>query len=123
MGGKPVRAIDIDDGVYKTFQNNIEINGLNKDDFEVLAADVLKDKNMMAGKVKKYDVVIANIVADVIITLSYTVSEFLKEKGIFIVSGIINERADEVREKLIDNGFKIICENTLDGWTEFELTK
>jgi ribosomal protein L11 methyltransferase len=77
----------------------------------------------MAGKVKKYDVVIANIVADVIIALSYTVSEFLKEKGIFIVSGIINERADEVREKLIDNGFKIICENTLDGWTEFELTK
>ena len=49
--------------------------------------------------------------------------KILHGKGIFIVSGIINERAEEVKGKLLENGFKIVCENTLDGWTELELTK
>jgi len=63
-----------------------------------------------------YEVVVANIVADIIIRLAPDVGEFLGENGVFIVSGIIEERANEVIEALTAAGYVIVDESYENGW-------
>ena len=65
----------------------------------------------------KADIVVANIVADVIIALSKYAKDFMKEDGIFICSGIIKERTDEVKKALEDAGFEIIKVRTEGEWS------
>ena len=57
---------------------------------------------------KKYDMAFANIVADIVIPLSAMVPDFIRDKGIFICSGIISERLNDVTEALNKNGFEIL---------------
>ena len=66
-----------------------------------------------------FDVVVANILADVIIPLSGMIRPFLKPDGIFISSGILASRGDDVRKALTANHFTIIEENTLGEWISF----
>ena len=66
-----------------------------------------------------YDVIVANIVADVIIALAPQVGRLLKEGGIFLCSGIIDDRADEVREKLIEAGWTIEETRSSEGWFSY----
>ncbi len=57
---------------------------------------------------RKYDIVVANILADVIIPLSTMIREYMTESGVFIASGISENKADAVKEALAENGFEII---------------
>ena len=63
--------------------------------------------------------IVANIVADVIIALSTQVQRFLRPGGVFLCSGIIDDRAAEVKGKLIDAGWEIREENTSEGWYSY----
>ena len=63
-----------------------------------------------------YKLVFANIVADVIISLSPLARGFMAEDGVFICSGIIDERVDEVKASLIKNGFEIVSHTQEDEW-------
>ena len=65
---------------------------------------------------KKYDVVAANIVASVIIELSAIVPKLIKKDGVFIMSGIIAERLDEVLCALDKNGFEVLEVKAGDDW-------
>lgn len=58
-------------------------------------------------KYVKYDIVVANILADVIIPLSEVIRPYIKENGYYITSGIIDEKEEAVKEALVANGFKI----------------
>ena len=73
-------------------------------------------KNAFRCKIKQYDIVTANIVADIIIRLAPDVGEYLAENGVFIVSGIIEERADEVLTALDAAGYKVEDERFENGW-------
>ena len=59
---------------------------------------------------------LANIVADVIISLSAFARQFMAEDGVFICSGIIDNRADEVRAALVKNGFEILSHSSEEEW-------
>jgi ribosomal protein L11 methyltransferase len=63
-----------------------------------------------------FNIVVANIVADAIISMHGLVKTFLKENGVFIASGIITERACDVVTALTENGFQILDESEKDGW-------
>ena len=63
-----------------------------------------------------YDLVLANIVADVIIPLCAKVRAFMNDGGVFICSGIIDGREDEVRSVLEQNGFEMISSGHIDNW-------
>ena len=65
---------------------------------------------------KRYDVVVANIVADIIIRLAPDAGDYMKPDGCFIVSGIIEERAAEVVDALTANGFHIVKDAHENGW-------
>ena len=68
---------------------------------------------------QKYALVLANIVADVIKALASTVRPLVKEGGIFLCSGIIDDRAEEVAQRLRDNGWTIAEARSSEGWFSY----
>ena len=66
-----------------------------------------------------YDMVVANIVADVIMGLSGSVRDFLKPGGLFLCSGIIDDRAEGVLQKLKSDGWDVIEQRSSEGWFSY----
>ncbi len=115
LGAQSAFGVDIDELAVRTANENAAVNRV-EDKFTAIAGDLV-DK--VDGK---YDIVVANIVADAIIALSASVSEFMKEDSVYIVSGIIDTRADDVKNAVGDR-FEIIEENTYRGWYCFVLKR
>ena len=97
-------------------RENAAINQIFADRFTAVTGDVIGDKAMMESLKGHYDVVLANIVADVIIPLSRVVPEFLQEDSIFICSGILNTRLPEVLDALEKNGLQILSTEQQEDW-------
>ncbi len=116
LGAKSAIGVDIDAQSVKTAITNAEINGVS-DKTEFIVGD-LADK--ISGK---YDIVCANIVADVVIRLFDNVADFMKDDGILIVSGIIDMRASEVEAAAIAHGFTISESLMREEWHAYVLTK
>ena len=120
IGAKDATAVDIDPMAVETAYSNLELNGLPRDIYHGYDGDITTDEKLMAKlSEKKYDIVLANIVADVIINLSCYVKAFMKDSSTFICSGIIIERKDEVRAALEEAGLEIIEERTMGEWAAF----
>ena len=113
LGAESAFGVDIDEMAVRTANENAEVNKV-ADRFTAIAGDLV-DK--VDGK---YDIVVANIVADAIISLSAHVSAFMKDDAVYIVSGIIDTRANDVINAVKDS-FEIVEENTLGGWYCFVL--
>lgn len=116
LGAKNAVGVDIDPQSVKTAISNSEINGV-AEKCEFLVGD-LADK--VSGK---YNVLCANIVADVIIRLFDNAADFMTEDGVFIVSGIIDIRAAEVEKSAIEHGFKIVKNLVREEWHAYMLVK
>ena len=121
LGAKHAIAVDIDpkavDGAYET----AELNGIGRDQYLVRAGDVLTDKSLANELAQqRYELVLANIVADVIIPLSAQVPNLLAEGGTFLCSGIIDTRAHEVEAALKKNGLAITRKREKNGWVALE---
>lgn len=108
MGAESAVGVDIDDVAVRTAKENAEINNV-ADRFTAICGS-FTDK--VTGK---YDIVLANIVADAIMFLSKGVKDFMKDDAVYIMSGIIDTRAEEVKES-IGKDFDIIEEHLEKGW-------
>ncbi len=113
LGAESAFGVDIDEVAVRTANENAVLNHVG-DRFSAIAGDLV-DK--VQGK---YDIVVANIVADAIIALSASVKAFMKPDSVYIVSGIIDTRADDVRNAVRDS-FEIAEEITMGGWYCFVL--
>ena len=113
LGAKSAFGVDIDEMAVRTANENAQINHVD-DRFYAIAGDLV-DK--VSGS---YKIVVANIVADAIIALSASVSNFMTEDSVYIISGIIDTRAEEVKDAVSKN-FEIIEEVTNGGWYCFTL--
>ena len=113
LGASSATSCDIDPGAARCTLENAKLNNIEDSRFEIHIGDIFEGEFLQD---KKYDVVMANIVADVIINLGAIIKKHLNKNGIFIASGIIDERVEEVRKSLDKNGFKIKKENSMDGW-------
>lgn len=120
LGAKHAVGTDIDPAALIATHENMEVNGITKEQFEAFAGNIIAEKEVQE-KVgfQKYDIVAANILADVIIPLSGEIRQHMKPNGLFITSGIIDMKRDEVYEALIQNGFEIVEENTMGDWVSF----
>ena len=120
LGAKNAVATDIDPAALTATYENVEVNGLTKEQFTVYAGNIIEDKELQ-DKVgyEKYDIVVANILADVIIPLSGEIRQHMKPDGLFISSGIIDMKKAEVEEALLKNGFEIIEVNEMGDWVSF----
>jgi len=116
LGASDCTAVDIDPNAVDVAYANLELNGLDSARYHVSSGDIIESAEVRA-RFKKYDIVAANIVADVIIALSPYVRNFMKDDAVFICSGIINERADEVKAALAAAGLTVVKEKKSDEWT------
>ena len=119
LGAKEAFACDIDEKCVDVAYENAALNGVGRDRYTVRWGDVLTDKALQAEFGGGYDMVVANIVADVIMGLSGKVRPFLKEGGLFLCSGIIDDRAEEVFTKLRAEGWTVIEQHDSEGWYSF----
>ncbi len=113
LGAKSAFGVDIDKLAVKTAIENAKENGFGSPVFDAVNGN-LSDK--VSGK---YNVIVANIVADIIMQFNEEVSEFLEDGGIYITGGIIDIRKDEVVRSFEQNGFEIIANYEEKGWNVF----
>jgi len=121
-GAEHVTAVDIDEAAVKTAGENMERNGFTA--YTTHCGNVLGDEALAASLGEdKYDVIAANIVADVLIAMTPLFDRWLKADGKLIVSGIIGSRADDVRNALEAGGFTV-CECRQDNdWVAYCLQR
>ena len=118
LGAKRVYGIDIDELAVQASKENLELNGISSDCYDIVKGDVIGDKEFAksVAKIGQYDIVVANILADVIIPLSAVIRPFMKENAVFITSGIINTKEEAVKQALIENGFEIVDISYMGEW-------
>ena len=119
LGAESAFACDIDETCVDVAYENAALNGIGKDRYTVRWGDVLTDAALRQEMGAGYDIVVANIVADVIMGLSPHVRPFLKPGGLFLCSGIIDDRAAEVLEKLKADGWDVFEQRSSEGWFSY----
>lgn len=120
LGASEAVATDIDVHAVATAVENAKVNHIPMDKYTVFCGDVISDAAFRQSLgMYKYDMVVANILADVIIPLSAVIKENMRSDGLFISSGIINTKEAEVKEALINNGFKILEVTKSGEWVSF----
>ncbi len=117
LGAQEAVAVDIDPNAVDTAYENAAMNGVTDEHYHVFSGNVVTDADVQAeiGKYE-YEVVAANIVADVIIGLAPKAREYMKKDGVFITSGIIADREADVKEALLENGFEIVSIARRKDW-------
>lgn len=117
MGVSHVVAVDIDENSARIAKENFELNIDDDSKYNVMFGNILNDQDFY-DKVcaKKYNLIAANIVADVIIWMAPVFKKVLHEKGFLITSGIIAERAKEVTDALEENDLKIVKFTESSDW-------
>ena len=118
LGADDIAAVDIDAHAVEVAAENAKKNGIDPGTIKLCAGNVLEDAGLRA-EIGKYDIVLANILADVIIPLNKVVKDNVKPDSIYIVSGIIDEMEEAVRDSLIENGFEILETTYSDEWVSF----
>lgn len=108
LGAKKVTGIDLDEVAVSAARENVNFNGLTNVD--IIHGDLV---DVVKGQA---NIIIANIIADIVIHLSEIIKPLLKENGLFIASGIINERKNDVVEALVHNGLNVVEVKELGEW-------
>ncbi len=122
LGASFVHGMDIDEIAVSASIENAKVNKISEDKFVFTCGNLLdgtgNDVNsaLEINKGQKYNIVVANILADVIIPLSGVIEPLLEKDGVFITSGIINIKEDAVKEAMLSNGFEILDVVHMNDW-------
>ena len=109
FGAKYSVGTDLDPCAIEATYENMEVNGISKEMYEVMIGNVIDDKDVQ-DKVGygKYDIVVANILADVLVALTPVIVDQLKDGGIYITSGIIDDKEETVVEAVKAAGLEVL---------------
>lgn len=119
LGAAHATAIDIDEVAVKVAAENMEVNHIPASQYTLFDGDLITNSFLKVKAGTNHDIVVANILADVIIPLTGVIRPHLKKGGLYITSGIINTKEEEVREALIANGFEILGVEYMKEWCCF----
>ena len=119
LGAAHATAIDIDEVAVKVAAENMEVNHIPASQYTLFDGDLITNSFLKVKAGTGHDIVVANILADVIIPLTGVIRPHLKKGGLYITSGIINTKEEEVREALIANGFEILGVEYMKEWCCF----
>lgn len=123
-GAASAFCLDIDENAVKGTLENAALNNLETSRIEAVCGNILEDTQMLHSlHPQRFDIAVANILADVIIELSDHIRPFIRENGLFISSGILAEKAEDVETALTKNHFKILEKNVLGEWVCFVAKK
>ncbi len=123
LGAKEAYAVDIEENATRIATGNAAENHLNPDSYTISCGNVISDTALVEKIGGGYDVITANIVADVIKAMAPLFPKFLRDNGILILSGIITERADEVLETVTACDFTVLEKKEASGWCAVKLQK
>lgn len=118
LGASYVFGTELDENAFEAIYSNMENNNIDKADFELVCGNIIDDELIKdkAGY-DKYDICVANILAPVIILLQKDIARHIKKGGVFITSGIIDTKMEEVKKALEENeNFEISEINKLGEW-------
>ena len=118
LGAKSVCAYDIDPVAVKVARENARDNGC--ENITVGESDLLLGVDLARGK---YDLCVANIVADIIIRMLPDIDKYVKPEAPIILSGIIAPRADEVKEAIANCGYHVVRETFENDWVGIMIKK
>ena len=118
LGGRHALACDIEENAMRVTAENMDKNHLDGQRYATRCGDLLADEGLRAEFAEKgpYDVILANIVADVLIAMSQYLPGWMAQDGHLILSGIIDTRAEEVRQAFKAVNMVIVNEIARDGW-------
>ena len=124
FGAKHSVGTDLDPCAIDATHENMEVNGIRKDQYEVMIGNIIDDKEVQ-DKVgyEKYDIVVANLLADVLIPLTPVILHQLKAGGIYITSGIIDVKEEVVVEAVKASGLEVLEVNHQGEWVSVTARK
>mgnify|MGYP000072161373 FL=1 len=111
-----LKAVDLDKLAVDVSRENFALNNL-ENRIEV------EEASLLTKETKKYDVIVANILAHIIELMLEDAYKLLEDGGYFITSGIIKDKKDELLEKILEQGFKLVEETSDNEWYSFVVTK
>ena len=118
LGGRHALACDIEENALRITAENMDKNGLGGDRYATRCGDLLSDRALCEELARggPYDIILANIVADVLIAMADELPRWLSADGRLILSGIIDARAEEVRRAFRARDMVIVDELAREGW-------
>jgi len=122
LGAGNAVAVDIEQNAAETALENAVKNHISPDVYKTYFGNILTDEKLASEIEDKYDIITANIVADVLIAMKEHFVRYIRNGGTLIVSGIIEERMDEVISALESVGFKNPEANIKEGWAAVRFT-
>ena len=122
LGAESAVAVDIEENSVATAIENAAKNNIDADKYTAYCGNVINDSQLAEKIGEGYDLITANIVADVLIAMSSLFMKFIRKGGTLIISGIITERKDEVVEAVKNAGFSMNDIREADGWCALSFT-
>lgn len=123
LGAESAVAVDVEENAAKTAAENAEKNNIPKEKYTAYCGNIITDSALADRIFDEYDIITANIVADILIAMKEHFYRYLKLDGILIISGIIDERKEEVTNAVTAAGFEVkeFCEES--DWAAVMLIK
>ena len=124
FGAKYSVGTDLDPCAIDATYENMEVNGITREKYEVMIGNIIDDKEVQ-DKVGygKYDIVVANILADVLVALTPVIVDQLKDGGIYITSGIIDDKEETVVEAVKAAGLEVLDVTYQGEWVSVTARK
>lgn len=119
LGARHATAIDIDETAVKVAAENMEVNRLPPSRYSLFDGDLITNTDLKVRAGTNHDIVVANILADVIIPLTGVIRPHLKKGGLYITSGIIDTKEQEVHDALVEHDFEILAVEHMKEWCCF----
>lgn len=116
-GADHIKATDLDPMAVEAVEDNLNKNNTPKDKFELKIGNIIDDDETKAwAGEEKYDIIVANILHFILKEVTPNIKPYLKEGGIYITSGIIEDKEDYMLEVLKDNGMEVLEVNHQGEW-------
>ena len=123
LGAGNAVAVDIEQNAAESALENAVRNGIPAEKYETICGNILEDAALAERLGSGWDVVCANIVSDILIAMRGLFVRYMKDGGALLLSGIIDERLDEVTASMKDAGLTVDRIEQSAGWAAVRLTK
>ena len=124
FGAKYSVGTDQDPCAIEATHENMEVNGIRKDQYEVMIGNIIDDPDIQDQVgYEVYDIVVANILADVLVPLTPVILHQLKTGGIYITSGIIEDKEETVVNAVLDAGLEVLDVTHQGEWVSVTARK
>lgn len=109
LGAKYALGTDLDPCAISATKENMEVNGIGEDQFDLIIGNIIDDEEVQkAAGYEKYDIVVANILAEVLVPLTPVIIDQMKKGGIYITSGIIDDKEETVVNAVKAAGLEVL---------------